>query len=175
MTIAIATDCQIGQCGNYSGIVNYHHRIYCSQSPYHTADFKVHSMGQCFLNWILILQRESVSALLVGGWSSLGGVELSWGKEFIWMAMNVTMWWNIKTKFSYQQSLDSKLVWQSTRGQNFKNYARDSRRTVSHYHLVPWRVLFSCKWWGTEPLVARGQAASSEKTPRQINPCFGFH
>jgi hypothetical protein len=50
----------------------------------------------------------------------LGGVELSCGKEFIWMAMNVTMWWNIKTKFSYQQSLDSKLVWQSTRGQNFK-------------------------------------------------------
>ena len=29
MPIAIATGCQIGQCCNYSGIVNYHNRIYC--------------------------------------------------------------------------------------------------------------------------------------------------
>ena len=31
MAIAIATGCQIGQCCDYSGIVNYHNRIYWKQ------------------------------------------------------------------------------------------------------------------------------------------------
>ena len=33
MPIAIATGCQIGMCCNYSGIVNYHNRIYCVAVP----------------------------------------------------------------------------------------------------------------------------------------------
>ena len=36
------------------------------------------------------------------------------------MAMSVMMWWNIETKFSYQQSLNLKLIWQNMRGQNLQ-------------------------------------------------------
>jgi len=105
------------------------------QGMSHPADFKVHSMGQYFLNWILILQMESVSAPLIGGWSSSGGVELSCRKEFIWMAMNVTMWWNIETRFSYRQLLALKLRWQNSKAPNWRklhqSFKKDSDKLLS--------------------------------------------